>query len=159
MRLRSKPSLRAISKIPTCAYSSRPCSSHQMWANGDLGTICFCDLGAHAGEQRMRYTQMEIFDDLHVVTGDDNACVTKAPHLPARKSSQPDSRRANILGCPQSVQHVGRIATSTDSKRNISGSRKVCQLLRKNVFVLRVVRPGSHQRHVVGQRQDTKSLL
>lgn len=117
------------------------------------------DLCAYTREKRVRYAQVQVFNNLHVVAGHDNARVTEGTQLAARESGQADRRAAEFAGGLESLQNVGRISTPADGKRDVAGAGKIRQLLRENIFVLGVIGPCRHHRHIVGERHHAKSLF
>src|SRR5215469_13189395 len=63
------------SRLPTCECSSYGRPRDQPWPKCRVVFSATTNFRSHASKQRMRYTQMQIFDDLHVVTRYNDACV------------------------------------------------------------------------------------
>src|SRR5579884_1130723 len=98
---------------------------------------------------------MQIFNDLHVVAWNNNAGIAKSPHLSARKASKANGGQSKLLGERLCLEYIRRIATPADCECHIIALREIEQLLRKNIFVIRVVCPSSHQGNIVGQSHHT----
>src|ERR1700746_3404194 len=82
--------------FPTCEYSSDCRSRNQPWPERNISGNTVTNLGTDAREQRMRHAQMQIFDELHVVTRHNNACVAHCEHTSPRESGKSDGDAAGL---------------------------------------------------------------
>src|SRR5262249_4000276 len=113
---------------------------------------------ARHGEQRMRNSQLQVFNDLHVVRWYDDAVITHAGQLATLVSSQADGHRASLTRRLKGLQHIWRASAGADAKGNVAPLNKVAQLCREHLLVRSIVGPSGHQRHVVCQRQYAETF-
>lgn len=73
----------------------------------------------------MRDRQVQIFDNLHVITRDDYADVAQGLHLPALEASDADRFSPGLSGHPKSIQHILGISASAYAERNILRHHKI----------------------------------
>ena len=87
---------------------------------------------------------MEILDNLHIVGGNNYTQVTEINHISALKPSEPDSEGAGLMGNPQSLEYVRRASAAADCECNVARLNKIYQLLRKDIFITRIVCLSRH---------------
>src|SRR5579864_7741487 len=137
----------------------RLCIPPELFPLGDgCRAALLADLCAKRREHCVSDTEMEIFDDLHVVGGDNQAQVAKMLQVAALKSGETDGEGARLPGHLERVEHVRRVSAPADRECNVIGPHKVAQLLGKDIFITRVVGPCRHQRYVVSERQRLEAL-
>src|SRR5207245_11233066 len=90
--------------------------------------------------------------DLHVVGRNKDANVAEVFQSSTFEAGQADRRGADITGDLQRFQNVRRVATATYAKGDVVRPNEISQLLSENVFVLRIVCPGGHERHAIRKR-------
>jgi len=74
----------------------------------------------------MRYAQVQVFNNLHVVTRNHNAQVAQGTHSSSGEPAQANRCAPDGFRGAQGVQNIQRIPASTDGKCNVSGPSKVC---------------------------------
>src|SRR3954467_7317190 len=94
---------------------------------------------------------MEVFDDLHIVRGDNEHGVAQGLHESALKSAQADCDCAGLLGNLKPFQYVGRVPTAADGKSHILGLNQAAKLLRENVFISGIIGPSREHWDIVGK--------
>src|SRR2546425_1204321 len=67
----------------------------------------FVDSMPNHSKQGMRNTELEVFDDLHVVRRNDDAEIAQPGHLSAFEPGQPDVEGTQFARHLESQQHVG----------------------------------------------------
>src|SRR5215472_13746574 len=101
---------------------------------------------------------MQVFDDLHVVRGNDDADIAEGLHLSALETGNAKSCGPCLARHSQGIQYILGISTSTDGERNILCLHEISQLLCENILIAEIVSPCCEGREIVGQGDYTKPL-
>jgi hypothetical protein len=105
-------------------YCDQP-SSGSIAGSGPDGFNLLTSAPPYSSEERMRRTQVQVLDHLHVVARHDHTLIAKLPHPTALKPGESYRDGTGLTSYLQSTQDVRRVAASADRKSDVITAYKV----------------------------------
>lgn len=99
---------------------------------------------------------MEVLDFLHVIDGSQNGNINQIDELAAGVAGETGGDAAVLIGKGNGFQHVLGIAAAGYPDDQITGCKKVLQLLDKDVLIGQIVRVGQHCGYAVIEADHLK---
>ena len=112
----------------------------------------------HYGEYGMSDTEMQIFNDLHVIRRNNQANIAQMLHLPTLESAESNRHGPTFSRYGQRLENIRGISAATYRERDISRLQEILQLLREDVLVAGVVSPSRNGRDIVSESYGAKTV-
>ena len=139
------------------ASDSANVGSGKRQRNVRASAVDLLDLVLHDAKYGVSDGQVKVFNNLHVVGRHHHTHIAERFHFSALKAGDAGSDGASAPRKTQSRENVGRVSAAADGAGNVAGLQKIFQLLGKNVFVVRIVRPGGNQGDIVGKSKRAQA--